>query len=159
MSNNEWYHKVIYGSFFHKRNCPLTTTTNVFVDLIYKGTKFIVVKEMRMLEWHQTDYLIINKGNATRINPFITIDRKALLCGTFQNFNGYCLRKDKWFLCLNHCKSLEVFSSLNLSHLILFQMIIFLEQSNWPEQGSIFFQCQKRSCLHLSIMSFEHWSE
>jgi hypothetical protein len=38
------------------------------------------------------DYLIINKGNTTRINRFITIDRKALLCDTFQNFNGYLVK-------------------------------------------------------------------
>jgi hypothetical protein len=36
MSNNEWDHKVIYGSFFHKRSCAFTSTTNVFVDLRWK---------------------------------------------------------------------------------------------------------------------------
>jgi hypothetical protein len=67
------------------------------------------------------------------INRFITIDRKALLCYTFQNFNGY-LFKERQVVSL--FKSLQIIGSFVKSKHLPFNFIPndLLWMSPWGTQ-------------------------
>jgi hypothetical protein len=77
------------------------------------------------------------------INPFITIDRKTLLCCTFQNINGY-LFKERQVVSL--FKSLQIIGSFLESKPLpfnLFQMISSLNKAIDPSKVPYFFNVGK----------------